>query len=60
MCPIERWKKLWSWTKGIFIQRAHAFPKMDKPMQRRTGIDEKRNRHENKRDLHCGGWKNQL
>ena len=33
---------------------------MDKPMQRRTGIDEKRNRHENKRHLHCGGWKNQL
>lgn len=29
-------------------------------MQRRTGIDEKRNRHENKRHLHCGGWKNQL
>lgn len=31
---------------------------MDKPMQRRTDIDEKRNRHENKRHLHCGGWEN--
>ena len=28
--------------------------------QRRTNIDEKRNRHENKRHLHCGGWENQL